>query len=326
MDNPFNNCTLPSVLRETETTIYTNDSSVPNVLALRLIDIYEEAYSGKPELATISATEFVGSNKQILLKQRRIKDFYKLTKEVSSIQQSVLGTIMHSGIYPNEPSRRTKKIGKWTISGQADNITEGTLYDLKYMAVFTANMLQKEMRRYNSRLALEDLKVKFPTIFKFTIQLSIYNWLYDLKSEVGYILQVVSNWSIRDRSTIPNKSSLQDIEIYSHKEVVEYLTKRLDIIEQYQNNGTLPDCSLSEIGSSKSSIFKLVRPGKDRRVSKSKECDTYEEATKEQLNFNNTVIHEVSKSTTPLLCIQYCDFNKTGFCTQGAELSEEYSR
>ena len=320
MDDLFSDVEeIDDVLVETETTRYRTNGIVPRVIAEKFAEIASVAYSGKPEVNTISTTEFSNSNKQILLKQRAIRDNIKLDAFVEDEEAATIGTILHSTIFDQEAPRVTKKIGKWTISGQADQIIGGTIYDLKTMSSYSAKLLKADLEKYEP-MSMADLKAKLPVAFKYVSQLSIYNWLYDSDSNIGKILQIIVNHSHLDKLVLPTKYNEIDLMLYSHEEVKTYLRERLDIIEWYQDADTLPDCTQSELGISNKVTYKLVKPGGTRRIAKSKECDTMEAILDEQMKFPNSMVLTIRSSNRPTLCLDFCKWNKANICHQGMAL------
>jgi len=330
MENLFNSIPQHKVLKETEDTVFINDNTViPEWLALRYIEISLKSYSGTKEVNRISTTEFSKSDKQILLGQERIKDSYKITVDVADIVSSVLGTIVHEGILETEPTRKTKKIGKWTISGQADKIENNTIYDLKHTSVYSGKNLLRELDLYPKYydMSLEDLYVKCPSIFKYLSQLAIYNWLYELNNDVGYITFIFNNWTFKDKSTVPYKNMQVEFKLPSIEKIKEYVTNRLNKLEAYQDTEYLPDCDDNALGKSTTFTYKIVAYGKTRAVNGSGgSFNTLNEASIAQINFPNTEIKETKKYTEPNLCLVWCPYNKAGICEQGTKLKEEYER
>jgi hypothetical protein len=328
----FNIFKKPNIAKETDLTKYIFDESkIPRWIAERYADLSEQGYSGKRELNRISTTQFSGSDKQILLDQRRILKPYQVNVDVLNVQNSVHGTILHNSILQIEPDRQEKSIGKFTISGQCDRIKDGVAYDLKNTSVYSGKDLFRELDLCPDYydLSLEDLYELYPSIFKFLSQLSIYSWLYDLKSEVGYITFIFNNWSFKDKSTIPSRNMEIELRLASHSKVEEYLTKRLERIESYQESGYLPQCNDSATGAKSSSAYKIVKWGKSRAVANSGgRHNTLEQASIAQVEFPGTEIIEIKSSSEPLLCMQYCSFNTEvngkSVCEQGQQIKQEH--
>jgi len=327
----FNIFKKPSIVKETELTKYIfEEDKIPRWVAGRYVDLSLQGYSGKKEVNRISTTEFTKSDKQILLTQRRLLKPYQTEVNVLNLQNSVHGTILHNSILQVEPPRQEKSIGKFTISGQCDRIFEGVPYDLKNVSVYSGKDLFRELElcpRYYD-LPLEDLYELYPSIFKFLSQLSIYSWLYDLKSEVGYITFIFNNWSFKDKTTVPSKNMEIELKLASHDKVIEYLTKRLDRLAKYQESGYLPDCNNNTTGAKTTSTYKIVKYGKTRAVSGSGGShNTLESASVAQMEFPGTEIKEIRTSSDPILCMQYCEFNTEVngkyVCKQGQQIKEQ---
>jgi len=325
----------PNIAKETDLTRYTFDESkIPKWIALSYINLAEKAYSGKRELNRISTTEFSGSDKQILLGQRRLQNPYKVDVNVLNLQNSVHGSILHEAILGVEPDRKEKKIGKWTISGGADRIEDGVVYDLKNTSVYSGKDLFRELDLCTDYydLSLEDLYELYPSIFKFLSQLSIYSWLYDLKSEVGYITFIFNNWSFKDKTTIPGKNMEVEFRLASHSKVEEYLTKRLERIEAYQESGYLPQCNSNTTGAKSSSVYKIVKPGSTNKRAingSGGSHNTLQAASQAQTALNvYSEILEVKSNSEPTLCLQYCQYNTEingiPVCIQGQQIKQEH--
>ncbi len=320
MENPFE--TQTKILKETASTIYLTDGTITDWIALRYIELYETGYDGVRTLDRISTTEFAKSDKQILLEQQRIKNPYKVEKDVAQLINSVNGTSLHNTILGVEPDRQEKEIGKWTISGGADRIEAHTVYDLKNTSTLEGKKLKRDLEMCPNYpdLSLEDLQAKFPTLFKFLFQLSNYKWLYELPTDVGYINFVFNNWTFMDKEILPSKVMEFKFHLAPFDKVINYITKRTLRLESYQKSGYLPDCPDSTLGISKSSTFKIVKYGKTRRVNGSKIYNTLDEASKAQSEFIGTEIKETKDNTSPILCLRWCDFNKEGICEQGQQI------
>jgi hypothetical protein len=328
MVNLFNNIPVYTTLKETEDTIFINNNEViPEWLALRYIDISLKSYSGKRELNRISTTEFSKSDKQILLEQQRIQNGYKITVDVEDIVSSVLGTIVHEGILQTEPERQEKSIGKWVISGQADRINNNTIYDLKHTSIYSGKNLLRELDLYPKyhEMSLEDLQVKCPSIFKYLSQLAIYNWLYNLDNDIGYITFIFNNWTFKDKQDIKNKNMQIEFKLPNIDKIEQYLINRLNRLKSYQDTGYLPDCDDNTLGISTTRTYKIVKYGKTRAVNGSGgSFNTLNEASIAQLKFPNTEIKETVITTEPTLCLNWCKFNKEGVCEQGQKIKEAY--
>jgi len=328
MLNIFEN--MSKVIKETESIKYVSDGKIPEWVALRLIELSEKAYSGKKQVNRISTTEFSKSDKQILLAQQRILKPYQIEVDVSTLQNSVNGSIIHEAYLGEEPKRIEKKIGKWVISGQADRIKNNILNDLKNVSVYAGKDLFRELELYPEYydIPLEDLEVKCPSIFKYLSQLSIYNWLYDLPSEnVGIITFIFNNWSYRDEKTISSRNLEVEFKLANHTKIVDYLTKRLERLSTYQESGYLPDCSSNALGTKSTSTYKVVKYGGTRAVSGSGgSFNSLNEASLARANFPNTEIREFKSNSDPTLCLKWCQFNIKGICDQGQEIKENYKR
>jgi len=349
MVNPFNNIIdqADRVIHETDTTIFTNESNMSKFFYSRYLDWYINGYDGTPEPGTISATEFTGSDKQILLKQERYTNPYKITVDVADIVASSMGTKLHELFMDTgEPPRQFLQItDQFKISGGADRIetpegkilltleeivgSNGTVYDLKTTSSFVAKRLLNELDRMgDEKLPLTELKEKYPAVFKYTIQLSIYNLLYKLNSTIAYLQILITNWSQMNANELPGKHWTQVIDIYSKEETLAYITNRVQNIEKYISGQYMPECTPIEQGLSDFKQYKICKIGKTRRIPKTEIYNSISDALAAQSASGviGTEVVTVSSSKTPFLCTQYCPYNIDGVCEQGQLLKAQYQQ
>lgn len=334
--NIFNNIVFDddSIFKETEKAIYTNKNKLPAYMAYRLIELSESSYGGLKEQNIISASMFSASVKQMLLHLQRTEAFYKVTVDVSDVIKSVQGSALHEMYLVDEPARIFKEVLGYKISGGADYIRYNEelgvmeLRDIKTTSVKQVKNLKDELEVYK-HCSLADLKVKYPTIFKYNIQLSVYNWLYDLNIGVGNLDFVMMDWTNMHLSSIGAMIQTIQLPLYSAKETEEYVESIVSLITGYKKSGYLPDCTITETSGKPVPEFKLVKNLlKPRKVNGSDVYRTRSEAAIAQSIYPDTYIFEAKKPQKPFLCTEYCQYNGAIgvdgklVCQQGYELKE----
>jgi hypothetical protein len=307
------------MLIHTETTkaIYTNTTQIPEPIATNLILISESSYSGVKAPKRISATQFLQAPKQIMLS---FTPNYKPVIDISTITNSVIGSILHKQLMPTPPTRQIKILANWEITGEADYIQGDVLKDLKVKSVYSGLKLLKELKQAPQyfKLPVKDLQSKYPSIFSYVMQLSIYKWLYDLPIDTGSILFIHSDWNAKNSSEI-SKIHEVDFILLPEDILLNYLTERIAELDQISVTGEMPDCDNNTCGITSETSYKLVKPGKKIRVAGSKECTTYEDILAEQENYPGTEILHIKRNSPPVLCTKYCNYN--AICAQGQFLA-----
>ena len=332
MINPFNvEQQNTGVFRETESTIYTNTTGIPVYMANKLIELNESSYGGAHEATTISASMFSHSIKQIVLHLNRAENYYKTTTDISNLIKSVQGSILHEAYLVVEPSRQFITINGFTISGGADRITYGPddtpllesddisildgqtnkkLRDIKTTSTHVVAKLKAEMEMHNPGTPLADMKVHTPVLFKYVIQQSIYNVLYNLNVSTATLDVVCMDWTQANRSTIGEMIQAVDIPLASIDDTIAFVTDVTSKVTKYKASGYLPECTPTELGGKPTPVFKLVKdPSKPRAVPKSGQFRSRTEAAMAQSNFPGTVVYDATKPNTPFLCTSFCQFN-----------------
>lgn len=347
MINPFNvEQQDTGVFRETESTIYTNEQSIPLYLANRLVDISEASYGGEPTPNLISATTLAQPIKEIIHKLNRVEAPYKVTIDANSLIKSVNGSILHEAYLQDEPDRQFKTILGYTISGGTDYLRptgpDGALElrDIKTTSSFNVQKIKAEAELCPIGMPLADMRIKYPTMFKYVSQLSIYNWLYDLNLSVGYLDFIIMNHSPMDMSTTGPQMQGFQIPLASIEETVAYITDKVDKIIKYRASGFMPDCTQQELTGKPKPVFKLIKStdiGKPspRAVSGSGNHSSMAAAAAHQSSdpkFASTVVFNATKpNTTPPACMGFCEFgratdtNGNTICQQGHDIIMQQS-
>jgi hypothetical protein len=310
-------------------TEYTNDNNIPDYIALRLAELHANGYSGKKDYNNVSASMFSMSMKQMLYTLDAIKSDSIKTIDVSIVFASVLGTNLHTLFLGKEEDRVFKKIGKWTLSAEADRIESpdgtntntirfenGHVIDIKSTSTFMFKkfLADKDTFARIGTMSIEDMKVLAPTLFKYTIQISDYNWMYDLNKPTGYLDFIMINWTQMNLSELGERIQRQPINLFSKEELEAYIIGVLDRLDAYRESGFYPDCTEVEIYGVTHYEYKVVKYGKTRRVAGTKIHSTYESAALEQMNHAGTQVLETKKKSKSPNCI-YCDHKD--ICEQG---------
>ncbi len=312
------------VVLETDSTIYTNTTGMPGYIANKLATYSSESYSGKKDPKTISASMLNQSIKQILLTLKGIEEGTKQTVDVNTIYSSSIGTLLHTFFYEQfggEEERAFKTLNDFTISGEADHITRDTkvVVDMKTTSTFVVKKLIQDLALHDPSHTIEQMRSQTPSLFKYTIQLSCYKWLYDLESDIGYIDLVMTNWTKMNLSELGERIQRVELQLFSHKDMKEYLTELLSKVSAYQESGFLPDCDeLTVNGGTIKKEYKIVKgcDGK-RKIAKSGTHYTYQSAAEVVGNFPGGVVKEFKDTGTATGCL-YC--NHLNDCQQGQAL------
>lgn len=328
----------------TDTANYTNNTDITAYLADRLIEESESSYGGNKEKDVISSTMFALSTKQIILHLERAEKFYRTTVDVSDLIKSVQGSSLHELYLGIEPARQFTDVLGYKVSGGADRITYGAdstpllktddisilngqdnirLRDIKTTSSFVVKDLKAELSLYNASMSLSTLKVQLPVLFKYVIQQSIYALLYKLDIGVATLDVVIMNWTQMNRSELGEMVQEVNVPVYDSEDTLEYITEVVSKIQKYRKSGFKPDCSEIETQGKVIPEYKLVKPGKTRRVNGSKIYHTRQDAINAMSDFPGTVLYESKPKTRSILCIDYCEFNNTGVCEQGTRIREQ---
>jgi len=351
MQNLFNNvsqCDITTeVVLETDTTIYINTTNIPHYIAKQLAKVSDSSYGGDKETKTISSTMFTQSTKQILLHLERAENPYKLTVDVKDLLASVIGSMFHEKMLVDrdveddglgEPDRQFKELCGFTITGGADYIRQtqvdrtlnsgefipkGTLElrDIKTTSTTNITKLNMELSLYDKDMSLADMKAKYPTVFKYISQLSIYNWLYDLNLSVGYLDIFMFNWSPMNLNTIGQRVQEIQIDLKPAVEVEKYLTEVLTKLSKYIDNKFKPNCTDTDLYGTIKTQYKIMKSGAKKKINNSGTHYTYASAQEalSKGNFVGGIIKEFKDKTMPWNCI-YCDFHNTEHCEQGIQI------
>lgn len=262
--------------------LYSGVSDVPLALAVWLA---YDGYDHNSDPWTISATTLLKPLKQIILSSRipggagliPIRDMLK-SSIGSAIHDAIetawespkLESILESLGYPPGVRKRirfnpkpeeliegiipvymeqrlSKKIGKWTVSGKFDFISDGMVQDFKSTSTFTY--------------------VNQTNGIKYTQQGSIYRWLDPVKitQDVMQIHYIFTDWkasraSQQDPNYPPHPSHTQSFDLMSVAETDQFIRKKLELIEKYWDAAEedIPDCTDEDLWRSKP-VFKYYK-------------------------------------------------------------------
>jgi len=313
------------VFKETDTTIYTNKTNIPVYLANRLIEISEDSYGGKRESNLISATSLANPIQRIIYDLERADNFYKITTDVNDIIKSTQGSILHTAYVPNEPPRQFKTILDYTISGGADYIRStgpnGTteLRDIKTTSSLNVQKIKTEYELCPANITLADMQVKYPTLFKYVSQLSIYNWLYDLDLSVGYLDFVIMNHTARDISNTGYQIQGFEVNLASVKDTINFVTDIVTKVKAYRKSGFRPACTDLQLYDKPKPLFKLIKATdaykpEPRAVKGSGNHASRALAAAHQASnpkFINTIVYDATKPKMDNpTCMKFCPYGR----------------
>lgn len=277
---------------------YSNVGDVPLALAVFLAS---DSYDASSDPNTISTTTLLKPLRQIILPPR-IPPGEGLTN-LADMMNNRMGTAIHDGIerawttnyraamealgtpqsvidriainpaqsqLTNDmipiylEQRVSRKIGKWTVTGKFDFISEGQVQDFKSTSVWT---YQKQVNTT-----------------KFTQQGSIYRWIAPnlITQDNMSIHYIFTDWkSIMAKSdpTYPSKRfHTQIVPLISIGDIEHFITSKLALIEKYWDaeEEAIPHCTDEELWRSEP-VFKYYK-NPDKTVRSTKNFDTLQEA------------------------------------------------
>lgn len=257
---------------------YSNISEVPIALAVFLAN---DSYDHNDDPNTISATSLLKPLRQLIL-ATRVPPGEGLVP-LADMMKSRIGTAIHDRIeqswikdyqqafkalgYPDKVINRIrinpttteedtipiyleqriqKKIGKWTISGKFDFVSEGKVQDFKTTSTFTY------LKQTNSE--------------KYSQQGSIYRWLNptiitEPVMEIHYIFTDWKSSQAKIDTAYPQRQFLtQSFDLMTLRETEVFITRKLAAIEQYMeaDEDQIPLCTDDELWRSEP-VFKYYK-------------------------------------------------------------------
>ena len=263
---------------------FTNNSGMSREHAL-FAAYHNTLYTGNPPRAgKVSATGIISPLRKVLL---AIKYPNQAPKDVADLITSAKGTAMHEGMtraltaadegYLCE-QRIERDILGWKVSGEFDVLTpDKQIKDLKHVSNYNIKKLDEDRAILDSSWSMEEVLQFTPTYGKYVCQLSIYRYLLSEKHDdilpFGSILFSLNNGSDYGKYKIDSQVTFP---LFPNEAVEEFLTNRVELLQQHIDNDTLPLCNDVERGY-KPPEYKLERmsptTGKMRTVSGSKFSD-----------------------------------------------------
>ena len=317
---------------------FVNTSQVPLALAVFLAS---DSYDKSEEEHTISATTLLKPVRQIIL-PLRIPQGMGLPN-LGDMMASRIGTAVHDAIehawlnnpqaaleaigYPQHvidriiinPSdeidltdkfpiyleqRVSRKVGKWTVSGKYDFISEGRVQDFKTTGTYTY------MRQTNTQKYIE--------------QGSIYRWLNEsiITDSVLDIHYIFTNWTAAQAKYDPkypsNRFLTQSFDLMDVSATQQMITHKLAQIEQFidADEDSIPECTDADLWRSDPK-YKYYKNGDINSKRSTKNFDTMQEAIIYQSTSGGSggAIKEVPGS---VMACKYCA--AFALCTQKDDL------
>lgn len=254
----------PSVIKKGNIT-YTNNTNIPYETMLFIIN--QQTYNGKPTTKdNLSVSDLLMSIRKLLLKIQKTSK--KEVIDVSTLAKSAKGTALHTAYeealrshdYLQEVRNETNILGV-TLSGKFDMITpQSVIKDLKHCSSFSLASLKREMvtiRNLPKPPTIQECYEQYQFYFKYTMQLSLYRMLNQdtIKHNYGYIVFVLNDGGNFGQLPIDSEVKLP---LFSVKETEEWATNRIAQMQQHLADGTLPECSNLEKGTTPAE-FKIQR-------------------------------------------------------------------
>ena len=300
----------------------TNIYNIPLPFAVLLAT---DNYDFVPKKRAISVTTLIDSPQKWALSKRIPPEDNPL--DVSQLVSSSIGSAIHYGLeqvwknpykaletlgFSKEvietievyTERRTEKeINGWTVSGSADLILNGHLYDYKTVDIYG----YKRQSNLN----------------KFTKQLSIYRWLNQdiVRSDEAFICYYIRDWSAREakyKQDYPATSMVaKEIQLMSLKDTEDYILDRLSIFGAIEGDlpEDMPPCSPEELWQDKPVWQYFANP---TSVKATKNFDTeYQALMYQRTKGKGIVKYRAAKAKR---CANYC--RAYPICHQAKQLKE----
>lgn len=313
-------------------TRYVNSTGVSLPLAVWLAtDEYDGKRGTNPYM--ISATGLLKSVRQIILGMRTDPEDGVI--DIAGLVQSRVGNAVHDAVerawrsdkltqtivslgYPEDIAQRvvinpdvvtdgsipvyieqraTKQLGKWTLTGKFDMVTDGALSDIKTTTTFT----------YVNDTKSED----------YILQGSFYRWLNPNKitKDVMSIDFLFTDWKknmVGSNNYPPSRTLNKSYALRSEQDTESWIQNKLNLIETYEltPEDQLPECNDKELWRNEPS-FKYYKGGVVTARS-TKNFDTAAEAyARKNADGGMGLVVEIKGSPTACL---YC--NVSNSCTQ----------
>ena len=265
-------------------TNYSNITGVPLSLAVFLAN---DQYDYNNDPWTISTTTLMKPVRQLILGKRVQPD--EVQVDILSLLQSRMGSAIHKGVedawlnnhvncmtalgYPKKviekvvinpdpvsvnedqipvylEQRYQRKIGKWTVTGQADFIGDGQLEDIKTTGVFTAMNNTKDN--------------------DYILQGSIYRWLRPdiITKDTINIQWIFTDWSKANARSNPKYPQSRHMEksfdLMTLPATENWIKRKLALLEKYWDaqEEDIPECTDEELWRSEPTYKYYSNPDK----------------------------------------------------------------
>lgn len=267
--------------------IFTNTLNHPLPLAVWCIS---DNYDHNDDPYTISTTTLLKPIRQIILARQNL-DALRIM-DVDNLINVSMGSALHDSvenawkdrskaiaamislgisedtatrIYDNTSfeKRLTKTVGRWTVTGKYDIVSEGRVCDIKSSSV------------YGYMLGSSDWQYK--------MQMSIYRWLDPelITDDIGTNLYIFTDWSkmksIQDRSYPQSRIQVKNHTLESTSFIQKYISDKLSLIDKLLDapQSSIPECTRTELWQDEDVFAYYKNPSSDRST---KNFSTYAEA------------------------------------------------
>ncbi len=270
----------------------TNKYNLPDAIVRAVTnDPYLDSYNGRK--ADISATRLIAPARLVALQKKHADE---IEEDVSDRIWSLLGTAVHHVIErATSDSDRTEErmfeeIGGWTIAGQFDLLSDGTLYDYKVTSVWSV---------------LDGAKDDWVN------QLNILDYLVGGVDKLA-IIAILKDWSWRRVKGNYPKEQVVEIPIpqWSREEQKAYILERIrkhQIAQDILSLGGEPAICIDRW--QRPDVYAVMKEGRKSAV---KLCDTEKDAQSRVDNLSNKHYVQFRKGEAVRCDSRYCNVSK--FC------------
>lgn len=280
----------------------TNKHGIHQALYNAIVNANSE-YDFKDEPYKVSVTGLIGPP---AVRKLRMKYGPQIEVDAVDLVWQLLGTVLHgilerSGNEFNTEERNTIQIGKWTVSGKHDLYDEETqeLVDYKFVSGSVIAYNPKGKQEWHQQLNV-------------LRQVLIANGK-PVKSMK--IIAISRDWNKRAALTaqMPDIPIVPiSIPIWSDDIAMQYITNRLTVFEQYEQDNIIPICSMEERWQ-KPPQFAVKKIGSSRAVNGGVKLSMLEaEEFMREKNYTTRDYEIEERPSVATRCLDYCEVKN--FC------------
>lgn len=281
----------------------TNKHGIHQALYNAIVNANGE-YDFKDEPYKVSVTGLIGPP---AIRKLRMKYGPEIKVDAMSMVWQLLGTVLHgildkSGDGYNTEERNIIQVGKWTVSGKHD------LYDEKSQELVDYKFVSGSVIMYNPKG-----KPEWHQQLNVLRQVLIANGK-PVKSMK--IIAIVRDWTKRSAFTaqMPDNPIVPiSIPVWDDDIAMQYITNRLTVFEQYEQDNIIPICNMDERWQ-KPPQFAVKKIGSSRAVNGGIKNSRIEaEAFMREKGYTDRDYDIEERPSIPTRCLDYCEVNK--FCS-----------